>query len=594
MENNNSNLRIPHGDNAVKPAAIWARVSTTSQAETSLPSQVSRCREKLEQTGYSVIHIFQVEWTSMDLFSCPEFQQLRNLIRSHEIEALAVFDRDRLDAKGLQRLIFLSECKDAGIAIVICQGSPIIDGPEGQIVELALAIGKERQVLRARQGSKDGLHDRAVIHKKPVTYHKLYGYQWEKENNRLVPDDNCENVRLIFNMLLEGASYNPIIQELKTRGILSPSGQPEWNKTAISNFIHNPAYAGRYFSLKKIAVEPKKRKVNSYGNSSVRKLPLDQAHYMPEVEIVNPPITWEQRGQILQQLEKHQKLSKRNANNDYLLRGMIFCETHLGKNGEPRRYHGQPNAHNRHRWRYTCPVGGCPHPHLEGFTLEKEVKEHVWQLLDINLDKMVKLQDSHIETGESIKRELSSLQAEYKRKIYALSQLEIKSLDGKILNDVYYETKSNLENRVKWIKSRWSELLDQITNLSQAKDAQDQLSKLSERYTAAWENEELTFEDWRQLFSLLNLQIHVYPRDVVLDKNDYGDPIYKVPGYEITICEHGKFITKKVDDKEELSTEFPFCEIRFGIDVGLGKQTELPNEIVREVKNIVLAYPEPG
>ena len=138
MENNNSDLRTSHSDNAVKPAAVWARVSTNSQAETSLPSQISRCREKLEQAGYSVIRIFQVDWTSMDLFSCPEFQQLINLMKNHEIEALAVYDRDRLDAKGLQRLIFLSECKDAGIEIVICNGAPIIDGPEGQIVELAL------------------------------------------------------------------------------------------------------------------------------------------------------------------------------------------------------------------------------------------------------------------------------------------------------------------------------------------------------------------------------------------------------------------------------------------------------------------------
>ncbi len=247
METNDSDLRIRHSANAGKPAAVWARVSTNSQAETSLPSQISRCREKLEQFGYSVIHIFQVDWTSMDLFSCREFQQLINLIKGHEIEALGVYDRDRLDAKGLQRLIFLSECKDAGIEIFICHGSPIIDGPEGQIVELALAIGKERQVLRARQGSKDGLHDRAFIHKKPVTYHKLYGYQWDKESNRLVPDDNWSNVKLIFDMLLEGASYNPIIQELKKRAILSPSGQPEWNKTAISNFILIRAYAGRFY-----------------------------------------------------------------------------------------------------------------------------------------------------------------------------------------------------------------------------------------------------------------------------------------------------------------------------------------------------------
>ncbi len=145
-----------------KPAAIWARVSTHNQAETSLPSQIDRCNDKLQRVGYTVLYTLQIDWTSMDLFSCPQFQELRRLINNREIQALAVFDRDRLQAKGLQRLVFLSECKDAKVELIICQGSPILDGPEGQLVELALAIGKERQVLRARQGSRDGLHDRAT------------------------------------------------------------------------------------------------------------------------------------------------------------------------------------------------------------------------------------------------------------------------------------------------------------------------------------------------------------------------------------------------------------------------------------------------
>jgi site-specific DNA recombinase len=393
----------------VHPAAIWARVSTQGQAETSLPAQISRCKTKLEEAGYSLTHTLSADWSSLDLFSCPEFQQLLNLIRNHKIKAIAILDRDRLEAQGLQRLIFMSECKEAGIKLEICQGPPVLDEPEGQIIELVLAIGKERSVIRARQGSKDGLHDRAVKSRKPVTYHKLYGYQWDKTNDTLIPNDNWDNLKLIFNMLLDGKGYHRIIEELIRRGIPSPSGQPNWNKTVLSNIAHNPAYAGRYYALKKTAVEPLKRRGKTYGNSSTRLLPLEKAHYISEIKIVAPPITWEQRRIILNQLAQHQKLAQRNAKRDYLLRGFILCGTHTGKNGEPRRYHGQPNNHNKNRWRYTCPVGGCPHPSLDGFSLEKEVKEHVWQLLDQNLDKVSKLMDVSVKTEESIRREIFSI-----------------------------------------------------------------------------------------------------------------------------------------------------------------------------------------
>ena len=595
MKNTNvSEQTLTQSRASVKPAAVWARVSTLSQAETSLPSQVYRCKEKLEQAGYCVIHIFQVDWSSIDLFSCPEFQELRSFIKNREIDALAVFDRDRLEAKGLQRLIFLSECKEAGVDLIICQGPPMIDGPEGQIVELALAIGKERAVLRARQGSKDGLYDRAVKWRKPVTYHKLYGYQWDRANNRLLPDDNWQSLKLIFDMLLDGKSYHPIIQELNKRGIPSPSGQPEWNKTALSNIAHNPAYAGKYYALKKTAVEPTKRKGNTHGNSSAKKVPLDEAHYLPEIEVIDPPITWEQQQRILYQLAQHQKLAQRNARRNYLLRGFIFCGTHMGKNGEPRRYHGQPNAHHKHRWRYTCPVGGCSHPHLEGFRLEQEVKEHVWQILDANVENVIKLVDTGEQTRESVKSEISSIQIEYERKINALSQLEIKVLEGQILHEVYNRTKLSLEKRIKWLANRQGELNNQLGQLSRVNDAYVRLTELSDRYAAAWEGDELSFEDWRELFSLLNLQICVHSNDVVLEKNNYGDPIYQVPSYELTKCEHGGLVEERVNDGTELPTDFPYCEIRFGIDIGLSKKIELPRDMAEKAGKIVLDCPERG
>ena len=100
---------LPQPASIVKPAAIWARVSTHDQAEKSLPGQVSRCKEKLEKLGYSVIHTFSVDWGSMDLYACPDFQQLRYMIRNREIQAFAIYDRDRLEAKGLQGLVFFCQ-----------------------------------------------------------------------------------------------------------------------------------------------------------------------------------------------------------------------------------------------------------------------------------------------------------------------------------------------------------------------------------------------------------------------------------------------------------------------------------------------------
>lgn len=519
-KDNNSNL--PQNLSRVKPAAIWARVSTHDQRETSIPSQIDRCKEKLEQARYSVISIFQVDWSSTDLFSCPQFQELRSLIKDRDIEALAVFDRDRLEAKGLQRLVFLSECREAGVKLEICQGPPVLDEPEGQLVELALAIGKERQVLRARQGSRDGLHDRALKRRLPTSRHKLYGYKWQEER-RLVPDENWPNVKLIFDMLLDGSTYWPIIGELKKRGILSPQGYPEWNKAAISNMVHNPSYTGRYYALKKQAVTPVKRNGTTYGNSSQKKLPLDEAHYIPEIEIVNPPITWEQRLQILDQLAKHQKLAQRNAKRDYLLRGMIFCGTHTGKKGEPRAYHGQPRRKTHY---YVCPEGGCYHSHLPGPDLEDGVKLRINEYLFASLGSLAaQLQSKKSLTKDELEGKLSQLRKQREQKETRLAQVTDDHYEGKILDDVYTKLKERYEREIAGIRHQQDEILGQLTQIGRETEAVLSLENVRNRF---WSKEDkgvvcsfkhkgfsgsyrdgLSNEEWRQLFETLGVHVIV-------------------------------------------------------------------------------------
>ena len=114
------------------------------------------------------------------------------------------------------------------------------------------------------------------------------------------------------------------------------------------------------------------------------------------------------------------------------------------------------------------------------------------------------------------------------------------------------------------------------------------MTELSDGYATAWEGGELSFEGWRELFNLLNLQIYVHPNNAVLEKNKYGDPIYRVPRHELAKCEHGGLVEKRINDGEELPTGFPYCEIRFGIDIGLSKKIELSHEMANKAVGILL------
>jgi len=178
-------------------AAIWARVSGKSQTELSPEGQVERVKAKLESLGYSAKYVFKVVWSSLDLEPCPEFQELRSLITSKKINAVGFLDRDRLEAVGLQRLTFLSDCRENGVEPIVYQGPAFISEPEGQLVELALAIGKERSVKRAQSGAKQGLRDRALLKGLPPTMKSVCGMKWE--NLKLVPDELWQCLRDLEN-----------------------------------------------------------------------------------------------------------------------------------------------------------------------------------------------------------------------------------------------------------------------------------------------------------------------------------------------------------------------------------------------------------
>ena len=83
------------------------------------------------------------------------------------------------------------------------------EGTEGQMIELALALGKERSVQRAQTGAKQGLEDRAKKKGMPPTIAKVYGMKWPKgelgkykSNGKYEPDENYANAKLIFEFMV--------------------------------------------------------------------------------------------------------------------------------------------------------------------------------------------------------------------------------------------------------------------------------------------------------------------------------------------------------------------------------------------------------
>ncbi len=557
-----------------KIAAVWARISTSDQ--TSLPDQIARAKEKLESLGYRVLpdRILAVDWTSLDLFNCPEFQQLYSWVKRKEIHAVGMLDRDRLQAEPTQRLAFLAECKEAEVEWVLCQGPPMIEGDMGVLMEHILVISKKQQVMRAKLGARDGLHDRVTIDRKPTSRHKVFGYKWETDT-KLMPNEDWPTSKIILDMSLSGATYTAIQRELKKRAILSARGLNVWDISSIAFIIHNPTYAGRYYALKRLVMEPKKRIGNTYGNTSARNVPLDEAIYLSEVDIINPPITWEQYQQIQARHEKNKELALRNADVDYLLRGFVFCETHRGKRGGPRQYYGR--AYND-SYIYTCPVGGCAHPNLNGPELENRTKQLVRSLLSLephDFYEQIVNKENQKEAQKSLNRELKSLKVKHNRNINAETELENRSLMGMVHPEVYQRLKSKYQAERIWIEERVGVINDEVVQLNREGEAIASLQQIKDRFSGRLN--ELTNAEWCEIFIALNLQIFVSNHD------EPDNPYLRLSSPDVTI----NYLKGKRDFQElqMRQLESAHVEVRIG----------LPLESTREqVSNIVFNGPWPA
>jgi hypothetical protein len=374
-------------DNRV--AAVWARVSTPGQKDPSLDGQVERAKAKLETMGYVPKYVFKAVWTSADLKPCPEFQELRRLVQTKQIQAVGMLDRDRIEAHGLQRLNFLADCKSNGVEPIVHQGVPFLEGPEGQLVELALALAKEKQLERASSGAKQGLEDRAkgigkFKREMPPTKREVFGYKWvgDKDGGKYAPGDNYDGASLIYEVAQSGTKLKPTCKELIRRGIVTRNGKLIWQPSSVRAILTNPIYAGRVATLKYEKVLPKKRRKNKSGKTSHREKPIEAWHFIDGL-VERPIVTWEVWLSIQERLKLNKQYSVRHTKPGrfYLLRGLIECQLCNRHFSGVQPSSGKPKYFCTNRWAISYGPK-CPAAPFDKEEIEEQVKLRVRNFLE--------------------------------------------------------------------------------------------------------------------------------------------------------------------------------------------------------------------
>src|SRR5438105_12006171 len=147
-----------------KLAAIYARVSTAEQADKgySLPTQLDACQGMARQEGYTVpnTHVFVDDYTGMSL-NRPQFTPLRDLVRQRLVQAVFVYDLDRLSRKLAHQLLLSEEFEQAGVALRIVTMPDGAKTPETQLLSNVRGIIAECERAKILERTARGRRGRA-------------------------------------------------------------------------------------------------------------------------------------------------------------------------------------------------------------------------------------------------------------------------------------------------------------------------------------------------------------------------------------------------------------------------------------------------
>jgi len=239
-----------------RKALIYARVSTLRQErkDLSIPGQIKRCREKLEELGYTPVRVFEEAKTASESADRrPAFQEAITMCldKTQGIEAFCVLDSSRFARHRVDSVVYKHELRQRGVKIVYTMrdvdendiGDMMSEGME-EIFNAVSAIlsGRKAKMGMLDKAEKNGLYPGGAP---PI------GYRWKSAPQGKVFDPDpkwAPLIRRIFGLVLEGKGVIEIAKILRDEGITTPKGKP-WRTTSLARLLHNVKYKGDWSYL---------------------------------------------------------------------------------------------------------------------------------------------------------------------------------------------------------------------------------------------------------------------------------------------------------------------------------------------------------
>lgn len=108
----------------------------------------------------------------------------------------------------------------------------------------------QRFIISRSENIRQGIKQQAAAGTSKLYDRKCYGYNHDENVHLVINQEKAKNVKLIFDLYLDGQNVVGIIKELEKQKILSPTGKAKWCKRTIDFMLSNEKYTGDVELLK--------------------------------------------------------------------------------------------------------------------------------------------------------------------------------------------------------------------------------------------------------------------------------------------------------------------------------------------------------
>lgn len=235
-----------------KRVGIYCRVSTNSMEQLqSLTAQVSHLtRLTATVPQWLLSDVYMDIATSKTGSSRKEFNRMLEDCKSHKLEIVITKDVSRFGRDTVEVLDAFNQLKVLGVRVIFEGNSLDTANTDSDLMVAVMESIAQAENESRSENIRWGIKQRAATGTSKLYDRKCYGYKHDENGHLVIDEEKAKNVKLIFDLYLNGQSVVGIIKELERQKILSPTGKVKWCKRTIDVMLSNEKYTGDVELLK--------------------------------------------------------------------------------------------------------------------------------------------------------------------------------------------------------------------------------------------------------------------------------------------------------------------------------------------------------